>query len=30
VTFDGTAYTLVMPGLESSAWVKDVRLIEVK
>jgi DMSO/TMAO reductase YedYZ molybdopterin-dependent catalytic subunit len=30
VTFDGTAFALVMPGQESGVWVKDVRLIEVK
>lgn len=30
VTFDGEAFNLVMPGQSSSAWAKDVRLIEVK
>ncbi len=30
VTFDGTAFALVMPGMDSGAWVKDVRLIELK
>ncbi|NLG26586.1 MAG: molybdopterin-dependent oxidoreductase [Chloroflexi bacterium] len=30
VTLDETTFSLVMPGMDSGAWVKDVRLVEVK
>jgi len=30
VTIQDGTFSLVMPGMESSAWVKDVRVIEIK